>query len=175
MQPYLACVFVLTALWHGVHELCAIASRQPANHRVAGGPQYFHDLCLVGSLKNLATSPWYVAALARWGIALFESLLLVPANRMGYTQFNVGQLKILQEVITPSVFVPFAVFSLDQPLQWDCLWAGLCRVGAAYFIFHSGWLGALRAALVRGGGRARGGGRLNFAGFQSHKLVTRLS
>ena len=73
-----------------------------------------------------------------WGIALFEYLLQVPANRIGYTQFNVGQLKILQEVITLSVFVPFAVFYLDQPLKWDYLWAGLCMLGAVYFIFRSG-------------------------------------
>ena len=88
-------------------------------------------------LKNLASSPWYVAALVSWGIALFEYLLQVPANRIGHTQFNVGQLKIMQEVITLSVFVPFAVFYMDQPLKLDYLWAGLCLVGAVYFIFRS--------------------------------------
>ena len=87
-------------------------------------------------LKNLPSSPWYVAALVSWGIALFEYLLQVPANRIGHTEFNVGQLKILQEVITLSVFVPFAVLYLDQPLKWDYLWAGLCMVGAVYFIFR---------------------------------------
>ena len=71
-----------------------------------------------------------------WGIALFEYLLQVPANRIGYTQFSVAQLKIMQEVITLSVFVPFAVIYLDQPLKWDFLWAGLCMVGAVYFIFR---------------------------------------
>ena len=90
-----------------------------------------------GHLKNLATSPWYIAALVSWGIALFEYLLQVPANRIGFTQFNVGQLKIMQEVITLAVFVPFAVFYLDQPLKLDYLWAGLCLVGAMYFIFRS--------------------------------------
>ena len=89
-------------------------------------------------LKNLNDRPWWIAALASWGIALFEYLLQVPANRIGYTQFNVGQLKIMQEVITLSVFVPFAVFYLDQPLKWDYLWARLCMLGAVYFLFRSG-------------------------------------
>ena len=98
----------------------------------------FMTFAWYGHLKNMATSPWYMAAVVSWGIALFEYLLQVPANRIGYTQFNVGQLKILQEVITLSVFVPFAVFYLDQPLKWDYLWAGLCMLGAVYFIFRSG-------------------------------------
>jgi uncharacterized protein (DUF486 family) len=85
----------------------------------------FMTFAWYGHLKNLATSPWYMAALVSWGIALFEYLLQVPANRIGYTQFNVGQLKIMQEVITLSVFVPFAVFYLDQPLKWDYLWAAV--------------------------------------------------
>ena len=96
----------------------------------------FMTFAWYGHLKNLAGSPWYVAALNSWGIALFEYLLQVPANRIGHTEFNVGQLKILQEVITLSVFVPFAVLYLDQPLKWDYLWAGLCMVGAVYFIFR---------------------------------------
>ena len=98
----------------------------------------FMTFAWYGHLKNMATSPWYMAAVVSWGIALFEYLLQVPANRIGYTQFNVGQLKIMQEVITLSVFVPFAVFYLDQPLKWDYLWAGLCMLGAVYFIFCSG-------------------------------------
>ena len=98
----------------------------------------FMTFAWYGHLKNMATSPWYMAAVVSWGIALFEYLLQVPANRIGYTQFNVGQLKILQEVITLSVFVPFAVFYLDQSLKWDYLWAGLCMLGAVYFIFRSG-------------------------------------
>ena len=98
----------------------------------------FMTFAWYGHLKNMATSPWYMAAVVSWGIALFEYLLQVPANRIGYTQFNVGQLKIMQEVITLSVFVPFAVFYLDQPLKWDYLCAGLCMLGAVYFIFRSG-------------------------------------
>lgn len=88
-------------------------------------------------LKHLNDRPWWIAALASWGIALFEYLLQVPANRIGHQVMNVGQLKILQEVITLTVFVPFAVFYLNEPLKWDYLWAGLCLVGAVYFIFRS--------------------------------------
>lgn len=97
----------------------------------------FMTLAWYGHLKNMNTAPWYLAALASWGIALFEYLLQVPANRIGYTQFNVGQLKILQEVITLSVFVPFAVFYMGEPLKLDYLWAALCMLGAVYFIFRS--------------------------------------
>jgi uncharacterized protein (DUF486 family) len=88
-------------------------------------------------LKNLATAPWYLAALASWGIALFEYLLQVPANRIGYTTLTLPQLKILQEIITLAVFVPFAVFYMRKPLKLDYLWAGLCILGAVYFIFRS--------------------------------------
>ena len=88
-------------------------------------------------LKNLNDKPWFVAALASWGIALFEYLLQVPANRIGYTAMDLGQLKILQEVITLSVFVPFAVLYMKQPLRLDFLWAGLCLLGAVYFMFRS--------------------------------------
>jgi len=87
-------------------------------------------------LKELSAKPWIVAAFASWGIALFEYLLQVPANRIGYAVLSVGQLKILQEVITLSVFVPFAVFYLKEPLKTDYLWAGLCLLGAAYFVFR---------------------------------------
>jgi uncharacterized protein (DUF486 family) len=87
-------------------------------------------------LKNLATKPWIIAALASWGIALFEYLLQVPANRIGYTTLSLGQLKVMQEVITLAVFVPFAFFYMKQPLKLDFLWAGLCLVGAAYFMFR---------------------------------------
>lgn len=87
-------------------------------------------------LKELSAKPWIVAAFASWGIALFEYLLQVPANRIGYTVLSVGQLKILQEIITLSVFVPFAVFYLKEPLKTDYLWAGLCLLGAAYFVFR---------------------------------------
>jgi uncharacterized protein (DUF486 family) len=88
-------------------------------------------------LKNLSSQPWWIAALASWGIALFEYLLQVPANRIGFTQLSLGQLKILQEAITLGVFVPFAVFYMGQPVKLDYLWAGLCIIGAAYFIFRA--------------------------------------
>ena len=88
-------------------------------------------------LRNWNDKRWYIAALLSWGIALFEYLFLVPANRIGYTTFSLAQLKILQEVITLSVFVPFAVFYMHQPLKLDYLWAALCLVGAAYFMFRS--------------------------------------
>jgi uncharacterized protein (DUF486 family) len=87
-------------------------------------------------LKELNTRPWILAALVSWGVALFEYLLQVPANRIGYTAYSVGQLKILQEVITLSVFVPFSIFYLRQPLKLDYLWAGLCVLGAVYFMFR---------------------------------------
>jgi uncharacterized protein (DUF486 family) len=90
-----------------------------------------------GHLKTMNSKPWIIAALVSWGIALFEYLLQVPANRIGYTVMNVGQLKILQEVITLSIFVPFAVWYLKEPLKLDYLWAGLCILGAVYFIFRS--------------------------------------
>jgi uncharacterized protein (DUF486 family) len=99
----------------------------------------FMTFAWYGHLKNLATAPWYVAALVSWGIALAEYLLQVPANRIGFQQadFSVGQLKIMQEVITLSVFLPFAVFYLKEPLKLDYLWAALCMVGAVYFIFRN--------------------------------------
>jgi len=87
-------------------------------------------------LRNLSDRPWYVAALLSWGVALFEYMLQVPANRIGYTTLTLGQLKILQEVITLSVFVPFAYFYMDQPLKMDYLWAALCIVGAVFFVFR---------------------------------------
>jgi len=90
-------------------------------------------------LKELSHKPWIYAALVSWGIALFEYLLQVPANRIGFSVYSVGQLKILQEVITLSVFVPFAVFYLRQPLKLDYLWAALCVCGAVYFVFRGEW------------------------------------
>lgn len=87
-------------------------------------------------LRNLSGRPWWVAALVSWGIALFEYLLQVPANRIGYTALTLPQLKILQEVITLSVFVPFAIFYMRQQLRLDFLWAGLCLLGAVYFMFR---------------------------------------
>jgi uncharacterized protein (DUF486 family) len=88
-------------------------------------------------LKNFISRPWYVAAVASWGIALFEYLLQVPANRIGYTSLSLPQLKILQEVITLAVFAPFSLLYMNQPLKLDFLWAGLCLLGAVYFIFRS--------------------------------------
>ena len=87
-------------------------------------------------LKNLSDRPWYVAAFVSWGIALFEYLLQVPANRIGYTALSLGQLKIMQEAITLAVFVPFAFFYMKQPLRLDFLWAALCLCGAVYFVFR---------------------------------------
>lgn len=96
----------------------------------------FMTFAWYGHLKNMANSPWYLAALFSWGIAAFEYLLQVPANRIGYTQMSVGQLKILQEVITLSVFVPFSLLYMNEPLKLDYLWAALCMVGAVFFIFR---------------------------------------
>jgi hypothetical protein len=87
-------------------------------------------------LKNLAHKPWIVAALVSWGIALFEYLLQVPANRIGYSVMNLGQLKILQEVITLVVFIPFALYYMKEPLRLDFLWAALCLLGAVFFMFR---------------------------------------
>jgi len=87
-------------------------------------------------LKELGSRAWIIAALVSWGIALFEYLLQVPANRIGYTAYSLGQLKILQEVITLSVFIPFAVLYMRESLRLDYVWAGLCLLGAVYFIFR---------------------------------------
>jgi len=87
-------------------------------------------------LRNLSQKPWIVAALVSWGIALFEYLLQVPANRIGHTELSLGQLKMLQEVITLSVFVPFATFYMREPVRLNYLWAGLCLCGAVYFMFR---------------------------------------
>jgi uncharacterized protein (DUF486 family) len=96
----------------------------------------FMTIAWYAHLKSLNTRPWYVAALVSWGIALFEYLIQVPANRIGHTQFTVPQLKILQEVITLAVFVPFSIVYLREPPKLDYLWAGLCLCGAAYFMFR---------------------------------------
>ena len=96
----------------------------------------FMTLAWYGHLRNLADRPWIIAALVSWGIAFFEYLLQVPANRIGHEVMTVGQLKILQEIITLSVFVPFAVFYLREKLTLDYLWAGLCLCGAAFFLFR---------------------------------------
>jgi uncharacterized protein len=97
----------------------------------------FMTFAWYGHLRNLYDRPWYLAAIASWGIALFEYLLQVPANRLGFTALTLPQLKILQEVITLLVFAPFAVLYMRQPLKLDYLWAALCLVGAVYFVFRS--------------------------------------
>ena len=88
-------------------------------------------------LRNLSAKPWWIAALVSWGIALFEYLLQVPANRIGYQVMSLPQLKILQEVLALTVFVPFAVIYMREPVKLDYLWAGLCILAAVYFIFRS--------------------------------------
>ena len=97
----------------------------------------FMTFAWYGHLKNLSDRKWYIAAIISWGIALFEYLLQVPANRIGYSQLNLSQLKILQEVITLSIFVPFAIIYMRQPFKMDYIYAGLCLLGAVYFIFRT--------------------------------------
>ena len=97
----------------------------------------FMTFAWYGHLKSLNTKPWYIAAFVSWGIALFEYLLQVPANRIGYTELSLPQLKMLQEVITLTVFVPFAMYYMQKPLKLDYLWAALCMLGAVYFVFRS--------------------------------------
>ena len=87
-------------------------------------------------LKNLTAKPWFIAAAVSWGIAFFEYMLQVPANRIGHTVLNLGQLKIIQEVVTLGVFVPFSVLYMKEGVRWDFLWAGMCMMGAVYFIFR---------------------------------------
>lgn len=97
----------------------------------------FMTIAWYGHLKHLNTAPWWIAALLSWGIALFEYLLQVPANRIGYTTMTLPQLKILQEVITLVVFIPFAVLVMGQPVKMNFVYAGLCMIGAVYFVFKS--------------------------------------
>ena len=96
----------------------------------------FMSFAWYAHLKNLAEKPWWIAALASWGIALFEYLLMVPANRIGFAELSLPQLKILQEAITLAVFVPFAILYMNQPVKLDYLWAALCIMGAVYFVFR---------------------------------------
>lgn len=97
----------------------------------------FMSFAWYAHLKNLSQKPWIIAALLSWGVALFEYLFQVPANRLGFSVLSLAQLKILQEVITLTVFVPFAIFYMQQPLKLDFLWAGLCLMGAVYFMFRA--------------------------------------
>jgi len=100
------------------------------------GSNVFMTFAWYAHLKHLNHQPWLIAALISWGIAFFEYLLQVPANRIGYGVFNLAQLKMLQEVITLTIFVLFATFYMKEPLKWDYLWAGLCLLGAVYFMFR---------------------------------------
>jgi uncharacterized protein (DUF486 family) len=113
-----------------------VQSRQSRPARPARRLQRVHDLRLVRAPEGTVAKPWWIAALASWGIALFEYLLMVPANRIGYTELSLPQLKIMQEAITLAVFVPFAILYMKQPLKLDYLWASLCIMGAVYFIFR---------------------------------------
>jgi uncharacterized protein len=97
----------------------------------------FMTFAWYGHLRNLSDKKWYIAAFVSWGIALFEYLLQVPANRVGYTELSLSQLKILQEAITLSVFIPFAMIYMKQPFKTDYIYAGICLLGAVYFIFRS--------------------------------------
>ena len=96
----------------------------------------FMTFAWYGHLKNLSDKPWYLAALLSWAIAFFEYMLMVPANRIGHTTMSVGQLKIMQEVITLTVFVPFAILYIKEPFKMDYVYAGLCMLGAVYFMFR---------------------------------------
>ena len=101
------------------------------------GSNVFMTFAWYGHLKTLADRPWYVAVVASWSIAFFEYLLMVPANRLGFKQLSLPELKIMQEVITLSVFVPFSIFVMKQGFKMDFIWAGLCLLGAVYFTFRS--------------------------------------
>ncbi len=101
------------------------------------GSNVFMTFAWYGHLRTLRSAPWYLAVLASWGVALFEYALQVPANRLGYGRFSLGQLKIMQEMITLAVFVPFSIFYMKEEPKLDYLWAALCIGGAAYFIFRS--------------------------------------
>ncbi len=96
----------------------------------------FMTMAWYGHLRNMADKKWYIAAIVSWAIALFEYLLQVPANRIGHQVMSVAQLKILQEVITLSIFVPFSIFFLKEKFNWNFVWAGLCMVGAVFFMFR---------------------------------------
>lgn len=97
----------------------------------------FMTIAWYGHLKNMSSKVWWYAAIVSWGIALFEYMFQVPANRIGHTEYSLAQLKILQEAITLTVFVPFAMFYMNEPFKLDYVWAGLCLVGAVYFIFRT--------------------------------------
>lgn len=121
--------------------LTRFVSAIPAPARAAlllVGSNIFMTFAWYAHLRNLRTRPLLIAIAVSWGIAAFEYMLQVPANRIGYESLDLGQLKVMQEVITLAVFVPFAVLYMRQPLKLDFLWAGLCLVGAVYFVFRHG-------------------------------------
>lgn len=97
----------------------------------------FMTFAWYGHLRNMSQKSWWIAAIASWSIALFEYLIMVPANRIGFTVYSLPQLKIIQEVITLSVFIPFSIYFMHQPFKWDYIWAMLCLLGAVYFMFRS--------------------------------------
>ncbi|HCC52245.1 MAG TPA: hypothetical protein DEQ30_09455 [Porphyromonadaceae bacterium] len=97
----------------------------------------FQALAWYGHLKTLSTKSWYIAVFVSWGIAFFEYLIMVPANRTGFQVYSLAQLKIIQEVVTLAVFIPFAVIFMNQPFKTDYIWAALCLLGAVYFMFRS--------------------------------------
>lgn len=103
----------------------------------------FMTFAWYGHLKDMSSKPWIVAAIVSWGIALFEYMLQVPANRIGHTALSVGQLKIMQEVIALGIFVPFSVFYLKEEIKLDYLWAALCMLGAVFFIFREKIMAAI--------------------------------
>src|SRR5687768_14291735 len=109
----------------------------------------FMTIAWYAHLKNLSSRPWYIAALISWGVALFEYLVQVPANRIGFTKLSLAQLKIVQEVITLCVFVPFALFYMRQPLNMNFVWAALCLVGAVFFIFRKREPGTPSGVIMR--------------------------
>jgi uncharacterized protein (DUF486 family) len=119
--------------------MTGLISNQPVLIAALGlvASNFFMTFAWYGHLKHLGQSPWLIAALVSWGIALFEYLLQVPANRIGFTALTLAQLKIMQEVITLAVFVPFSMLYMNQPIKLDYLWAGICLMGAVYFIFRS--------------------------------------
>src|SRR5918993_990665 len=121
-----------------VMNLTAVAASHPALSAAVllTLSNLFMTFAWYGHLKNFSGSPWWAAALISWGIALFEYLLQVPANRIGFTVLSLAQLKIMQEVITLAVFIPFAVLYVGQPVKLDFLWAALCLCGAVYFVFR---------------------------------------
>jgi uncharacterized protein (DUF486 family) len=128
--------------WQSVADAACSAERRPTMPPtlttiiLLAISNVFMTFAWYGHLKDLRTAPWIVAALVSWGIAFFEYFFQVPANRIGYGALTLPQLKILQEVITLSVFVPFATLYMQQPIKLDFLWAGVCLVGAVYFIFR---------------------------------------